>query len=219
MTSRPGSPACARALADATQDVAVPEMHAVEGADGDDGSAGELRKPDRLRHRETPAFGHSSPPRVSATATSSRHRRPTRRAVRRRARRSRCRAATRRSSSSSSAATGRSTESRQRAVRSDCGAALDIVDRRRHRRTENGPESVRRSSARCAALSVSRPRSRASARMYVPPLHVIRAVMRSPSRGVEQSHACTDTRTGSSSSGAPRRAAAYARVPSTCFAE
>ena len=50
-------------------------------------------------------------------------------------------------------------------------SSSSVTGRARQRRTARC--ELRRSAARCAALPVSRPRSRASARMYVPPPQVI----------------------------------------------
>ena len=62
-----GSPCADARSCRSAQDVAVSEVHAVERADGDDRSAGELRKAERVRHREA---------RARAAARRRRDRRP-----------------------------------------------------------------------------------------------------------------------------------------------
>ena len=156
------------------QNVAMAEVHAVERADGDDRSAGELRQRRRRQPSRSTSVGRSCvavalgdgderflviderDARAPSIARGDRHCRATR--VRARPRRA------------------GGPEIDGIASRSGCSverAGADVVERHRVARRRNGPLRMRRSAARCAALPVRRPRSRASARMYVPPPQVI----------------------------------------------
>ena len=115
------------------------------------------------------------------------------------------------------------------------------LNRQVRHRVERRPRSVAtpspKSSSVCASSTENVPlRSAAQRRRdgprFRPPTEVARerahvgaaaagdrARARRRPRARATRHSCTTTRTGASSSGAPRRAAAYARTPSTLFAE
>src|SRR6185437_2930283 len=84
--------------------------------------------------------------------------------------------------------------------------------------TSNSPLRVRRSEVRCAALPHARPRSRASARTYVPPPQMMETFS-SSSVCDAICHSYTVTGDGASTTLAPARAARYAGAPCTFFAE
>ena len=160
-------------------------MHAVEGADGDGGPRDVRRQ---ARRDVDQALSHRASPRAAAT-TRRRAQRPRRaRPPGPRARRAsilvarvdrpamRCT----RSTSSSATTCARHAGERVGDGRSERGASRRAsgdycVARRRTGRCACGA-----ARDRCAALPQSRPRSRASARMYVPPPHVMRRVAARP---------------------------------------